>query len=157
MTTKSISPNESEERAAGFVLYRDDPASSQRLFLILRHRRGEHWAFPKGRIEPGETLMEAARRELQEETGISSVAIIDGFREESRYSFRRAGQVIKKSVAYFLARVESGVVRLSSEHTDSAWLPEDDAANRLTFAEARRILGAAQLAAGRESKGTTVV
>ena len=140
MATKSTSPSDINEQAAGFVLYREDEASGRFRFLVLKHRRGGHWAFPKGRIEPGESIEQAARRELEEETGLDRVDILDGFSEVSRYSFRRGTVSVRKQVTYLLGRVSDHVVRLSSEHTDSAWLSEEDAASRLTFSQARQIL-----------------
>lgn len=46
--------------------------------LILGHATGmSHYDIPKGQIEEGETYMEAATRELMEETGLSAVNLID--------------------------------------------------------------------------------
>lgn len=142
VTTKSISPDQAiHERAAGFVLYAPlDRPCGERRFLVLCHRAGGHWAFPKGRIESGESEYEAALRELREETGIGRVCPLEGFRAESRYRFRREGQWIDKTVVYFAAESKEGSVRLSDEHTAWAWLGRSEAAQRLTYAEARNVL-----------------
>ncbi len=39
-------------------------------FLLVRTRDGKRWTFPKGRVEPGEKLQEAAAREALEEAGV---------------------------------------------------------------------------------------
>ena len=44
-------------------------AHYQGKWMFCRHKFGETWELPGGHIEPGETPMEAARRELYEETG----------------------------------------------------------------------------------------
>ena len=140
MTTKSTS-RRGEERAAGLVLYH---GCRPRRYLLLRHRNGEHWAFPKGRIEDGENAEQAARRETLEETGIGTLEMVSGFQETSRYRLRRADETIDKSVVYYLAEVKATFVRLSREHTDSAWLVAEEARQALTFDEGRRILDRAE-------------
>jgi bis(5'-nucleosidyl)-tetraphosphatase len=142
---KSTSPSEGEEgeeRSAGFVLYRC--SEGQRLYLVLCHRNGGHWGFPKGHIEPEEDELVAARREITEETGIERLRPLPGFRATSTYRFARGPRSISKSVVYFLAEAETGRVRLSSEHSDAAWLAADDAKRRLTYAEGRRVLDEAE-------------
>ena len=44
-------------------------------YLIIHHQIG-HWGFPKGHKEAGESDLEAAKRELVEETGISDIEIL---------------------------------------------------------------------------------
>ena len=138
---KSISPNEAEEdeeRAAGFVLFRT--TSQNRQYLLLRHRHGGHWAFPKGRLEPGEDELEAAVREIFEETCIDQLSPIPGFRGTSSYQLRRNGQPIAKTVAYYLAETTESDVALSAEHTAFQWLGFEDALAVLTYDESRRVL-----------------
>jgi len=142
---KSTSPSEAsetEERSAGFVVYRRCGNGFQ--YLVLKHRVGGHWAFPKGHIELGEDALAAARRELAEESGIYNVDPISGFREVSRYGFARNGRSISKIVTYFLAETDGETVRLSAEHTAAAWLAADDAKRRLTYEEGRRVLSQAE-------------
>ena len=66
--------------------------------VLLRHRFGGHWSFPKGHVEAGETERQTALREVKEETGLS-IRLYDGFRESVEY-FPQAG--VKKQVVYFL-------------------------------------------------------
>lgn len=131
-------PEEGEERAAGFVLFRT--IHQQRQYLLLRHRNDGHWAFPKGRLEPEEDELEAAVREIFEETSIDQLQPIPGFRETSSYYFQRNGQRIAKIVIYFLAETPRSDVSLSSEHIEFRWLPFEDAVGALTYDESRRIL-----------------
>ena len=153
MDTKSTSPNpEGEERAAGFVVFRR--VAEKRVYLILLHRSGRHWGFPKGRLEPGETPEEAARRELCEETGIADVAMVPGFRARSHYRVTRGGRNLEKTVEYFLGQTSATSVRLSSEHDRAEWLDLEGAGGRLTHAESRRVLEeAAAFLTARQTEG----
>ena len=58
--------------AAGGIVYRQNKSSGEPEFLILQHRYGKYWSFPKGRMEKGETFLDTAKREIHEETGISA-------------------------------------------------------------------------------------
>lgn len=80
---------ETSERSAGIVLFRDD--SGKKLFLLLHYPSG-HWDFVKGRIEKGEQEKEAAIREAREETGITDVEFIEGFEEKIHYTYQYDGK-----------------------------------------------------------------
>jgi len=142
-STSSSDTEEGEERAAGFVLFCKN--QGHRSFLLLRHRNGGHWAFPKGRLEPGEEEFAAAVREISEETGIDRLRLIPGFRETSRYCLQRNGHPIHKTVAYYLAEASLPQITLSAEHTDYRWLCFADARALLTYEESRNILDTANL------------
>lgn len=136
---KSTSPSEDgEERAAGAVLFREE--GGRRLYLLLRHQQGGHWGFAKGRIEAGESVLDAAMREIREETGIESVERIGGVSVVSRYPIQRGGRAVLKTVTYFAARVCGESVALSREHTDARWVTAAEALRVLTHAESRRVL-----------------
>jgi len=124
------------EISAGVIVFRRAP---QPHYLLLHYESG-HWDFPKGHIEPGEEAQETARRELKEETGISGVRFVDGYKETLRYFFRQQGIGIFKVVVYFLVETDQSEVTLSSEHIDFDWLPYDAALARLTFKNSRDLL-----------------
>ncbi|HEX6923870.1 MAG TPA: NUDIX domain-containing protein [Longimicrobiaceae bacterium] len=131
--------------SAGIILFRDTP---ERTFLLLRSAltRRPVWEFPKGAIEPGETVQQAAERELQEEAGLTDgdYQVLDGFVDVERYYFTRgtgADQIlIRKQVTYFVARWKHGEIRLSPEATRFQWATAATAERRLRFPEKRRVL-----------------
>lgn len=136
--------------SAGVVLFREGP---ERRYLLLRSAltRRPVWEFPKGGLEAGETELEAARRELEEETGLApgDHTVLDGFSEEERYFFTRgsgdARRLIQKRVTYFLAEWHRGEVRLSREATRFEWATVSEAQRLLRFPEKRRVLAAAEV------------
>ena len=71
------------EKSCGGLIYREHEGETH--ILLLKHRCGGHWSFPKGHMEAGETEMETALREIREETGLR-VFLREGFREAVEYS-----------------------------------------------------------------------
>lgn len=133
------------ERSAGVLVYRVKPGGGEAEFLLLDY--GRYWDYPKGHVEKGETDVEAATRELAEETGIADVALHDGFRHEMAYFFRdkRKG-LIKKTVVFFLGRADaSAKVTISDEHVGAAFLPYAAALDRVTYRNAKETLEAAKV------------
>jgi 8-oxo-dGTP pyrophosphatase MutT (NUDIX family) len=132
-----------EERSAGVVLFRVDPATSERLYLLLDY--GRHWDFPKGHLHKNESDRDAALRETREETGVDDVRLVPGFFREISYFFRSSKHgLIRKSVGFFAGQTDGEKVTLSDEHTGYAFLPYSQALARLTFANARQVLEATE-------------
>ncbi len=107
-------------------------------FLLLHYPHG-HWDLPKGKIEEGESKETAALRELKEETGLTA-QIIDGFEKKLEYFFKQNGELIKKTVYFFIGQVLFGEITLSDEHIGFEWLPCEQALKRLTFENAKEVL-----------------
>jgi bis(5'-nucleosidyl)-tetraphosphatase len=128
-----------QSRAAGFVLTRDDPTGEPRYLLLVNQRDGMP-GFPKGHRDGGEHDLETALRETREETGLTDVDVVPGFRDEIAYRVRKGGGFRWKTVVYFRARLRTGEVALSHEHTAFDWLPLEDALARLTFPSLRDVL-----------------
>ena len=124
-----------ETSAGAVVFYRGEQIE----YLLLYHN---FWGFPKGHIERGEGERTAALREIREEAGVT-VTLLDGFRCVEEYTYTRKGQLNPKKAIYFLAQASKRAARLSSEHTDLAWLPYDQALAHLQFDGLRNTLTAA--------------
>jgi len=129
----------SYERSVGAVIFYKSGKIIEYLILQYRHKR---WDFPHGHIEPGESEMETARREIKEETGIVDLIIVPGFKEEVNWHYKREGEpkARYKEVVYFLIRSKNKEVKLSYENIDFRWLPFKKALALPAFPHVGRVL-----------------
>jgi len=107
--------------------------------LIIKHRYGHHYGFPKGHADANEKPQETARRELQEETGLVVMRFFEGITFEEEYSFALKGEKIYKRVCYFAAEVTGALKLQASEVSEAHWKTFGDAQELLSFAGARDI------------------
>ena len=109
------------------------------LYLLLNYV-SSHWDFPKGNKEKDETDIETAIRETKEETGISDLVFINGFKKNVFYNYKRNNILISKKVIYYLAKTNTSTVVLSNEHTGYKWYTYNDALAKITYQNSRNIL-----------------
>jgi 8-oxo-dGTP pyrophosphatase MutT (NUDIX family) len=87
---------------------------------------------PKGHIDGEETLLEAATREVREETGVLAEPL--GELGEVSYWYRREGRSIPKSVVFFLFRYLSGdIADHDHEVREARWIDLHQACETLTY------------------------
>jgi 8-oxo-dGTP pyrophosphatase MutT (NUDIX family) len=131
-----------KETSAGAVVFRNNG----KIYYLLLHYKSGHWDFPKGHIENGEDEDKTVKREIEEETGIKDINIIDGFKDWINYFFRKTYEEHKKApwvfkiVNFYLAETKTKQVKLSDEHIGYKWLNYDDALKQLTYKNAKEIL-----------------
>ncbi len=131
------------EKSAGAIIFRTEEGKIY--YLLLRYpssgkSKRQYWDLPKGHIEKGEKEAETVEREIGEETGISKLNFVEGFREVIRYFFRFNKETVFKTVVFFLAETKEKDIRISEEHLGFVWLAYEPAVKRLTFKNAKNIL-----------------
>jgi ADP-ribose pyrophosphatase YjhB (NUDIX family) len=99
----------------------------QHRVLLLKRSEPFHgedvlkWDIPGGRIDAGEELLDALKREVKEETGLD-VTSVSGIFHVQDILFNPKLHVVRVTYAVHA----SGDVRLSEEHVDHRWAPKDE-------------------------------
>lgn len=109
-------------------------------FLLIQHQAG-HWGFPKGHAHPQESALEAASRELTEETGITDYELLEGLSFSENYTFTRKGKTFEKTVVYFPAFVRSANVTFQeAEIQNYSWSRYEEAIALITYEPSKQVL-----------------
>lgn len=132
-----------KESSAGIIPFHEENGQRRYLILLSNLAEKEFWELPKGHIEEGESPKTAAAREFEEETGISDWEMIPRFKKTLRYFYRRRGELVSKSVVYFLGEVKSNNVTISYESKDYAWVSLEEAHGKIKHNNMRRLLSQA--------------
>ncbi len=137
---RSQRPRRSQARefSAGGVVVRDG-----QVVVIVPTRRAADGsrvlALPKGHVDPGETPIEAAKREVREETGIDAEPVVE--LGESRYWYRRDGKTIGKRVTFYLFdHAEGNTEDHDDEVEEVRWIPLQEAVTALSHTAEREMV-----------------
>lgn len=123
--------------AAGAVLWRASGGLADDISVALVHRpKYDDWSFPKGKVDPGETAVDAAVREVAEETGFDSRL----GRYLSTVTYPVTGHRKMKKVDYWAAEAREGTFEPNDEVDELRWVSPRDAADQLSYPMDRKIL-----------------
>jgi 8-oxo-dGTP pyrophosphatase MutT (NUDIX family) len=125
--------------AAGGIII-DESADSRRVLLVHRPRYDD-WSFPKGKLDPGESIEEAAVREVKEETGLECRIVRKLAVGRYHYRTRHKGRLKPKAVHYFLMERLTRRIKVPGDEVDLAlWVDLEEASQKLTYAQDKKLL-----------------
>lgn len=109
--------------------------------VLLVSQYGTSWSLPKGHLEEGETPLEAARREILEESGVSSLKLVRPLGSYSRHRLGANGGEDKselKTIHLFLFRTDATeLAPLDTDNPEARWVERERVAGLLTHAKDR--------------------
>lgn len=105
-------------------------------FVLVVSQHGTSWSLPKGHVEKGENLIEAARREISEEAGIRNLELVKKLGSYKRYRISKKGRDDKqelKEIHMLLFRTnEKKLKPVDIENPEAKWVKKAEVANLLT-------------------------
>jgi 8-oxo-dGTP pyrophosphatase MutT (NUDIX family) len=129
----------SREKSCGALVFR----KNKEVEYLLLHYGAGNWDYVKGQVELNESEKDTVVRELEEETSITDARFVEGFREKISCFYRREGTTVCEEVDFRLVEAKESSVKLSFEHVRYEWLNYEKAMEKLTFANARKVLNKA--------------
>jgi 8-oxo-dGTP pyrophosphatase MutT (NUDIX family) len=127
------------ESAGGIVVGKDGK-------MILVEQGGNSWSFPKGGIDPGESALEAAKREIAEECGITKLTLVASLGSYERYSIAKDGvsddieHGLRKRTLFLFFTPQETLSADGIEITAVRWVTFDEAFALLTHSKDKEFL-----------------
>ena len=92
--------------------------------VAIVNQNYDSWSLPKGHIDPGETKIDAAKRELYEETGIKDATLIKYIGEYGRYRIGLNGEDVKSD--------QKTLKPIDPHNPEAKWVPYQEVEKFLT-------------------------
>jgi bis(5'-nucleosidyl)-tetraphosphatase len=106
--------------------------------LLLVNQHNDSWSFPKGGVEEGESELQAAKREIAEETGLTDLVLIEPLGSYERYSIAKGGVGedvalgLRKRTFFLFTTAQTETKPQDDEVTQTRWATVDEALSLLT-------------------------
>lgn len=120
------------ETTAGGVVFRRD--KNNQVEILLAQDAKDRWTIPKGHIEPGETPRQTAEREIQEETGLEEMDILNHL-GKTQFRYRRQNSLVLMTMHVFLVRAKGDTNKLVKEEWMNGlkWFSFNDALDKIEY------------------------
>lgn len=105
--------------------------------VVVVHQHSNSWSFPKGHVEEGESTLDAARREIEEETGITDLTLVKELGSYERYSIGKDG--VGENVEWGLQK-KTFFLFTTEQHALHPHVSEISEARYVTLQEAHDLL-----------------
>ena len=113
-----------KEKSCGCIILKDDKV------LLVYEKSGKFWGFPKGHMEDGETEIQTALREVNEEVGLD-VEIDETKKYTINYNIKN--EVNKTVVLYIAKPINTDIKKQESEIENIKWCNYAEAIETLIF------------------------
>lgn len=109
--------------------------------LVMNGTGGPWWGFPKGHVDAGEEILTAAKREIQEETGLTEIQYVKPLGEYKRYRGKPGGGYDvseMKHIHMFLFKAANGPLQPTDpQNPEARWFSKEQVLQLITLPEDR--------------------
>ena len=104
--------------------------------VLVVNQDGDSWSLPKGHIEENETALNAAKREIKEESGISELEYVKDLGTYQRFRWKNGveDKELRKNITMFLFTTTQEVLKpIDPENPEARWVDKDKIIELLSF------------------------
>lgn len=127
-----------ETQSAGGVVISPNKA------ILLVNQKSNSWSLPKGHIEVNESAIDAAKREIYEESGVSDLTLIMALGTYSRYKIAKSGgedlSEMKHITLFLFKTNQMDLNPIDKDHPMAKWCSISEAISLLTHPKDKAFL-----------------
>ena len=110
--------------------------------ILVVNQKHLSWSLPKGHVDPGESDLEAAKREIYEETGVNTLTLVETLGSYSRFRMDKNGKDEKeehKTMIFFLFTTSQHELNpIDPDNPIAKWVHRNEVAKHLTHHKDQR-------------------
>lgn len=126
------------EPTAGGIIFRHGKKDIE---VLLIQDAKDRWTIPKGHIEPGETAVQTARREIAEEAGLDNVEML-GWLGKIHFRYRRIDKLVLMTTQIYLVRALGNTDAIKKEEWMNGikWFSFNDALDEIEYEDIAKLM-----------------
>lgn len=129
------------EPTAGGVVFRRSPKNPKVIEILLIADSKNRWTIPKGHIEEGETPRQTAEREIQEETGLKNMRVMDWL-GKINFRYRRVNILVLMTTEIFLVEALGDTDKIVPQDWMAGikWMPVSEALEEIEYEDISKLI-----------------
>lgn len=126
------------EPTSGGIIWR---RNSDSIEILLIQDAKDRWTIPKGHIEPGETAVQTARREIGEEAGLHNVEM-QGWLGKIHFRYRRLDKLVLMTTQIYLVKAlgDTNAIQKEEWMNDIKWFSFQDALEEIEYEDIAKLM-----------------
>lgn len=127
------------ETTSGGIIFRRNEKNQVEILLIQDAKN--RWTIPKGHVEPNEEPRQTAEREIQEETGLQEMKVMNWLGKVN-FRYRRNHTLVLMTMHIYLVQGLGDTNNLKPEDwlSDIKWLPAAEAVDKIAYEDIGKLI-----------------
>lgn len=128
------------ETTSGGIVFRHDPKTNAVQILLMQDAKNR-WTIPKGHVEPNEDPRDTAQREINEETGLKEMKVLNWLGKVN-FRYRRGHTLVLMTMHIYLVQALGDSNSLNPEDwlNDIKWLSSNEAVDKIAYDDIGKLM-----------------